>query len=234
MTLRRIALSGFCCVLSLLPVPTASQGTPESTVAKNARAFVASQAAKDYAAVVATFDSNLRQNLSAPQLEQAWKATLTQFGEFKRIVWIRTELFQGNDLAHVKCEFDRVVAYFHISYNSAQRVTVFYLTPLVSSASHQATSTKIVEQLIAGQFDGIVENFNDDLRKGLSPAVIGQVWGQTTVGRGKSGRITEPMPMPGQVEMLEVTCEFEHGAIAVDVAFDAQGKVSGLWVRPVQ
>jgi len=230
---RRLAIAVVLGVTALSAILNAQAS--EGTVAAAARQLVEWHAAKDFTSIVGRFDGKLRQALTVDMLGPGWNATISQFGAFKRIVWIRTEVAQGTDFAHVKCEFERVVAFFHFSFTPTQRVTMLYLTPMTSGAGRLAAVTQIANQLAATQFESVAATFNDDLRSKLSVAMMQQAWSQVTVGRGKLRQITDPMQLPSQAgETLEVTCEFEHGGVVVDANFDAQGRVAGLWVRPAQ
>jgi hypothetical protein len=209
--------------------------TSDSPVVSAARQFVNWYAAKDFPSIQGRLDSQLRQNLTVETIASGWAATLQQFGSFTRIVSIRADRIQGADWAHVKCQFERVVAYFHIAFGPTQRVLSYTLTPLTSSTQIVSAATQVAKDLADGKFDAVAALFNDDVRKNLPAATVRQVWNQLTIGRGKAIKFDEPMPVPSQAgETLEVTCEFEHGAVGVNVSFDAQGQIAGLFVSPLE
>ncbi|MHC4575168.1 MAG: DUF3887 domain-containing protein [Planctomycetota bacterium] len=91
--------------------------------------FVELLAGGQFANAVESMDENMKKVLPPQKLEQAWKATLTQMGDFKKQIGARTEKQMGFDIVFVTCEFANGPLDVKLSYDNNNRVAGLYFTP---------------------------------------------------------------------------------------------------------
>ncbi len=94
-------------------------------------------------------------------------------------------------------------------------------------------SESIVGKLISGDYEGIRENFDDNMKANLPASKIKEVWEgvKANIGEYKS----HGTPYHQQVQGgngIRIRCQMERGAVNVDVYFNSAEKVAGLWVLP--
>lgn len=120
---------------------------------------------------------------------------------------------------------------------------VFTLVILISSCAPQreVPDTRhlidkagfLVESLAEKDFYHAVKDFSNILKISLPPQKLEQAWGKTTEGIGsfrKLSTVREGKVL--QYDVIFVKCEFEKEDVDVQVVFDAEKKVIGLYFFP--
>ncbi|MEM1041619.1 MAG: DUF3887 domain-containing protein [Bacteroidota bacterium] len=96
-----------------------------------------------------------------------------------------------------------------------------------------ARAEMLVDALLAGDTETVAADFNEQMHTALPPerlATLGPtLQAQLGVRQERLGARVEP----GPVTTVVVTERFERATVDVRVSFDAEGKVAGLFVRPV-
>jgi dienelactone hydrolase len=92
-----------------------------------------------------------------------------------------------------------------------------------------------VDQLIQGDFAAAVKPFDDAMLKAMPEAKLKDTWQQLLgqVGAFKSQLGTRTETSQGY-RIVYVTCEFEKSVIDIQVVFNAQEQISGLFFKPGQ
>jgi hypothetical protein len=115
-------------------------------------------------------------------------------------------------------------------------------TPAVESSNKQ-TNTPPGDLAVAGgqfvnllakeDFAAAVAQFDSTMTKGLPEARLRATWQDTVkqFGPYKKQIRTRTREQAGYHVVL-VTCQFEHGTLDVKVVYDAQNRVTGLWIVP--
>jgi hypothetical protein len=106
------------------------------------------------------------------------------------------------------------------------------------SASSQEDNIKklakdVVEKLAAEDFEGVRANFNEQLKEALPVEKIEQSWTIVTqqIGSFESQGPPKLVNHEGGRGII-IRCRFERGATQVEVWFDDENLVAGLWIRP--
>ena len=91
----------------------------------------------------------------------------------------------------------------------------------------------VVTNLASGEFDGIEMRCNAQLRQTLPAERIGIIWRNVTATLGEFEH-QSPTQERDEISVVNVRigCRFQHGVAQVDVNFDRDGKIAGLWIYP--
>lgn len=100
-------------------------------------------------------------------------------------------------------------------------------TPDYTSMGKQA-----VQQLSSGQFSAVAKQFDAKMAADLPASTLQAAWLRVEQRFGVFQAITAATVQPAQgQEVVLVACQFARGPVTVQLAFDAQGKISGLHFR---
>jgi hypothetical protein len=94
---------------------------------------------------------------------------------------------------------------------------------------------EFINQLAAGEYEAASAHFNTTMQKAMPTAALQQAWEQliNQVGAFQEQLDTRAEQTDGYTS-LTVTTRFEKAAIDIQVVFNSQGQVSGLWFRPAE
>lgn len=93
----------------------------------------------------------------------------------------------------------------------------------------------VVEKLVAEDYEGIRREFNATMKASLSAEKMKEVWTGVIEHHGAFKSQDEPRLREQQGwEIVLIRGEMQRGAIEVEVDYDPEGKIGGLWVRPSQ
>jgi hypothetical protein len=100
---------------------------------------------------------------------------------------------------------------------------------------YKKTAKGLVDNLVAEDYEGVRENFNEQMRQGLSADQIAQTWTAAVQQLGSYRSQGSPQLIKDQgFDAVVIRCQMERGALTVEVVYDGEGKVGGLWIRPAQ
>jgi len=95
------------------------------------------------------------------------------------------------------------------------------------------SAKEVVNKLVAGDFDGIRASFNEEMKQGLSAAMMRTVWASAIREVGRFRRQDEPRrERQSDFDVYTIRCLMERGVLLVIVSYDKDGRIGGLWVRP--
>ena len=101
------------------------------------------------------------------------------------------------------------------------------------AADRQAAAKHIVGLLAARDFETAVKSFDAAMSEALPAANLGEVW-QTL--EAQAGPFKEQTGARQETEaglaIVFVTCRFQHAVLEAKIAFDASGKIAGLYFVP--
>jgi hypothetical protein len=107
--------------------------------------------------------------------------------------------------------------------------------PGTTAAEQLEGAVEIARQLWSGQYDAIRSNFNDWLMSNLSTQTM-QESSEKFIRR--LGKLITATPGPPSTKdgtlFINVLCKSENGSATVQVWYDKDGKVTGLWIVPGQ
>lgn len=98
-----------------------------------------------------------------------------------------------------------------------------------------AAAKEVVNKLVAENFEGVRANFNETMKQGLSVEQMRDVWKKAIAYHGayKSQGEARNGQQDGY-DVYVIRCEMKSSPMDVIVAYDNDGKIGGLWLRPAQ
>ena len=99
----------------------------------------------------------------------------------------------------------------------------------------KSAAKEVVSKLVAGDVEGVRADFNEQMKQGLSADQMRQVWAEAIKYHGKfvSQREANNAQQQGH-DVYSIRCEMEKSPMEVVVAYDGNGKIGGLWLRPAK
>ncbi len=106
-------------------------------------------------------------------------------------------------------------------------------TSTSTSGDYTATAKELVTSLTQGDFAKAEQNFDDVMKQQLPPDKLSTTWKGliTQVGAFKQQLGSRTATIQG-FDVVYVTCEFENANLDVQVTFDKDGKIGGLFFKP--
>jgi hypothetical protein len=99
-------------------------------------------------------------------------------------------------------------------------------------ACTSAAST-LIKSLEKGEAQAAASDFDPKMKTSLTAAKLGAVWQQVEGKVGKLRTLGTPQNMMYQNHVIVMLpLHFEQGALAAQVACDADGKIAGFYLRP--
>jgi dienelactone hydrolase len=109
------------------PAPPASLAAPADYEAL-ARTVVTDMAARHFEKVFAQFNETMANALPPDKLAESWDSLRAQVGEFKSIESVRREEWQGNQVVHLICAFDKMKMNMTIIFDGQQHIATLRTT----------------------------------------------------------------------------------------------------------
>ena len=111
-------------------------------------------------------------------------------------------------------------------------ITMFALLQTQPAVVTQAKTA--LEHVIAGEAAKVEEQFTDEMKAALPPGRLAAAWARVLFQTGAlKGCDTEARVVEiADKQMVLRTCTFERGKVDIQFAFNAQGKIAGLNMRP--
>lgn len=108
---------------------------PEGEPPEVASRFVALLQAGDYDTAVSYFDSTMKNQLPAKQLQTAWESLLQQAGNFRQEVAKKSEETGGYEIIIVTAQFEQAYIDIRITFDSDNRIAGLFFAPSDYSAA---------------------------------------------------------------------------------------------------
>lgn len=95
-------------------------------------------------------------------------------------------------------------------------------------------ANEVIDRLIAKDFEGVRKNFNENMKQNLSVEQLKAVWTGVIAEKGeyKSREKSLYQEYPDNTAIF-TQIEMAKGKLVVEVRFGTDGKIGGLWIRPV-
>lgn len=98
-----------------------------------------------------------------------------------------------------------------------------------------ARATALLDAMVRGDFASATRHFDDKMKQGLAPEKLQEIWKGLTAQAGafqrQAGTRTQTQ---GAHRLVFVTTQFEKVRLDMQVTFDAQGQIAGLFFVPAQ
>lgn len=97
----------------------------------------------------------------------------------------------------------------------------------------ESASTRLLDALDRGDYAGATSDFNDTMKSRLLPDTLAKAWQAIPVQFGERGA-REPAQVSPTPDATVVVTTLHYGTSMIDaqVACNAEGKVSGFYIKP--
>jgi len=187
------------------------------------------------ASVYERFSPDLKDSLSQDQMRLVLNELVAVSGAFQKQISQNTRTVQGSSIYVSKSQFENFKVELRLAFNDSNQITRVWIAPVsdLSPESMEASAKALTDLLRQRSFDLLSSRFNDRMKTAMPRERLEASWSHVILhlGQFKSVKLARKDP---ELDLVDVTCEFEHGEATVRVAFDPSGKVSGLWMLPAQ
>ncbi len=223
---------------------TASMPTTASTTTAGftaliplAEAFVDQLAKGDFAAATGRFDGPMLKAMPEASLKATWQQVLAQVGAFNQRTGTHIETLQGSRAVYVTCQFVGAALDVRVVFNAQDQISGLQFVPAQASASPFDTliplAKTFVDQMAKGDFAAATSIFDTNMKSPMSEAKLKETWqqllGQVGAFQQQTGTHTADQL---SYKIVFVTCRFEKADIDVQLSFDSQNQISGLFFKP--
>jgi hypothetical protein len=187
------------------------------------------------ASVCEHFSPELRDSLPQEQVKAVWTELIAMTGAFQKQISQSTRTVQDMPVYVSKSQFENFQVELRLAFNDSNQITRIWIAPVsdLSSENMEASAKAITDLLRQRRFDLVSARFSDRMKTAMPADRLDASWSHVVLhlGQFKSVKLARKDP---ESDLVDVRCEFEHGEATVRVAFDLSGKVSGLWMLPVE
>jgi len=91
----------------------------------------------------------------------------------------------------------------------------------------------VAQELAAKEFEKVPADFNDDLKKRITPAILEQSWNKLLDIAGQFQKVGEALQVERQgMQFVRVELVFERASMYLRMGMDADGKIAGMRFEP--
>jgi hypothetical protein len=181
------------------------------------------------------FSPALKDSLTPEQVKVVWTQLVEMTGAFQKQISQSTRTVQAMPIYVSRSQFENFQVELRLEFNESNQITRIWIAPVsdLSSESMEASAKAITDLLRQRRFDLVSARFTDRMKTAMPADRLDASWSHVVLhlGQFKSVKLARKDP---ESDLVDVRCEFEHGEAKVRIAFDPSGKVSGLWMLPVQ
>jgi dienelactone hydrolase len=118
--------------------------------------------------------------------------------------------------------------------SSLALASLLFLTTQAAPPDVAARAKEVIASLAAQQFAAVEARFTEQMTVALSGGRLGSTWTAVIAQAGplKSCETSPRIRSIADKQMVITLCEFERAKVDVQIAFDSDGKISGLALRP--
>jgi hypothetical protein len=250
--MRRLVLV-LCLMFAAGPCHQALAGgaRDQSALVEAGENLLETLAAEDYCAARARFDANLTASLTTEILQERWFAMVAQFGSFKTVTGAETlKTPEDRRLVFIRFEFEKTSGTAQIVFDSADRVAAFLVAPNAPPGTlpaqqavtqiggpplfeSGAEAKRVLGMLEAGQFPEVWELFTPQLRSQVGVERLRGIWESLIRDFGVYKRVVDSQyARTNGNEVWNMRCSFQRGFVLINMAFDGQRKISGIYFTP--
>jgi hypothetical protein len=94
----------------------------------------------------------------------------------------------------------------------------------------ERAASGVVGTLASGQYDAVVANFSDRLRREMPAAKVAQLW---QAYLNQYGYYQGQLGSGNRSGAVIIRCQMQKGAIDVQIVYDSDGRISGFGINPI-
>ncbi len=209
--------------------------TPDEKRLSIAKEVMEQFAQGDLTSVRERFTADLKESVSETQLKSARDALTGMAGAFQSHISQTATNELGEHIYISKSQFEHYKVELTLTFNDANQISDFRIAPVsdLSKEEMEASAKAVTDLLRQRQFKDVSVKFNDQMKESMPTDRLEASWAHvmTHLGAFKSIRTARKDP---ELDMVDVRCQFENGAMIVRIAFDPSGKIAGLWMLPAE
>jgi len=181
------------------------------------------------------FCSDLKTSLTEDDLKDGWDEIVSASGVFQRQLSQTSRTVHGVRVYIAKSQFENFKVELRLTFNDTSQITDISMVPVsdISADTMEASAKAVAELLRHGRFDLLNAKFTDQMKDAFPPERLEANWVHVLMHLGEFKSIKQAAKDP-DMDLVNVTCHFENGEANVRIAFDPLGKVSGIWILPVE
>jgi hypothetical protein len=179
------------------------------------------------------FSPELKDALTPDELEFAWNHLLQRSGLFQKQISQSMHAAHGLAIYVAKSQFENSKVELRLMFDDSNKITRISIDQVsdLSPATMEETARTVANLLREKNFDDVVARFDDDYKSDMGPYTLDMSWSHVISHLGEFKKVQMATKDP-ELDVVDVSCEFENGNATVRVSFDPYGKISGLWLLP--
>lgn len=189
----------------------------------------------DLATIRERFSDELRSAVTASDVKDVHDEIVDVCGPFQAQISQTARVSQGEQVYVAKSQFTRYKVELRLTFDDANAITDFRIGPVsdMDPEAMEAAARAIADALRQQQFTDVYAKFNPRMKEAMPAERLEASWGhvQTHLGPFKSIRSAKKDP---DADRVDVRCDFQNGQMIVRIAYDPEGKISGLWMLPAE
>jgi hypothetical protein len=181
------------------------------------------------------FSADLKASLTEDDLKHGWDEIVLASGGFQSQLSQTFRTVRGAHVYLAKSQFDNFKVELGLAFGNANQITdVFmFLVANVSAEMMETSAKAVVELLRRGQFDLLSARLTDHMKDLFPPERLAANWVHILTRLGELKNIKQAGKDP-DMDQVNVRCLFENGDANIGIVFDLLGRISELWVSPVE
>lgn len=185
------------------------------------------------------FNPALRANVTPEVLRGLKRRADAEFGAFQKIVAIKNLVARGSGLpiVDIAARYNRELVLLHVEFDANLEVATLSLAPIRGNAdaAMERTAREFFAAFLDGRYDDAMKHFDRTMRTELPAARLAELKSEVTAAYGAFRSVGEAhYSSEGKFEVVELSAEYERGAVTVRVVFDKDRNIAGVKISPAE
>jgi hypothetical protein len=168
-------------------------------------------------------------------MSSVWSTLAQKCGSFSSTDRVLSIAIQGVPTTIVATSFAGCKVTLMISFDAIDEIQSIIIAPnsTLTPLQMESAARSVVDKLSGGDYAAVEARFNAAMQANLNKSQLQSVWQQTiqTFGAFSQTLVAQKVDM---LDMVGVKCLFANKTAILNVSFDADNNVSGLWIVPLQ
>ena len=157
----------------------------------------------------------------------------TRAGKFQTLANLRERKENGARVISMILTYEKTLVWMRVSFDDSDHVSTILLDPLVSKANGliESLARALLADFLAGRDDDVIQDFNPQMLKQLTPARLEVLREQTKNSFGEFQSVSDAKYRVDQgyrVVDLMTTWSRSPTPVAITILFDTNARVAGL------
>jgi uncharacterized protein DUF3887 len=226
-----------CLLLSMMLAVDHRPKVTRSPIESRARDFVAYFTSAKYDMASKDFSETMRETVTPPVLAEMKRQSDYYLGPFRSIITVRQRTEEGFRIVEIVSKFDKSLGAFRVEFDVADRIGALYIDPIANEPVDpllEATARAWLKNFIAGDFEAASTQFTTKLQTQLSPSQLAKLQAKVTNSYGAFRSVKEVRQITDEpFRTIDLTAEYEQAVVSIRVAFNKDGRVTGIKLEPL-